>query len=179
MSQTKSLKLSRSGFFFFLPWWNEEVEWLVSLTFSQSEHFMILWQCNWPRGLPIIKATFSFHFSLWRFWCPFSSVQITHLKNLNWNEDFIHSKVSRKVAAIRSSLMPHCETDWTVNVLQGRGVDIYGQLQLTDEETRILKGSVIYQMPYSIWVVKVSSHLCFIIPDPSINPFKQDLLNLY
>ena len=147
--------------------------WMICLlTFSQSEHLMILWQCNWPRGLPIIKATFSFHFSLWRFWCPFSSVQITHLKNLNWNEDFIHSKVSWKVAAIRSSLMPHCETDWIVKVFQGSGVDIYGQLQHTDEETRILKGPVIYQMPYSIWVGKVNSHLCFIIPDPSTNSFK-------
>ena len=75
--------------------------------------------------------------------------------------------------------MPHCEIDWIVNVLQGRGLDIFGQLQLTDKETRILKGPVIYQTPYSIWVGKVSSRLCFIISDPSTNPFKQDLMNIY
>lgn len=75
--------------------------------------------------------------------------------------------------------MPHCEIDWIVNVLQGRGLDIFGQLQLTDKETRILKGPVIYQTPYSIRVGKVSSRLCFIISDPSTNPFKQDLMNIY
>lgn len=121
---------------------------------------MILWQCykawrpsyhksNLFNPLQSLKILMSFLFSL---------NQSLEKPELKWR---FQPKVSWKVAAIRSSLRSHCETDWIVNVLQGRDVDIYGQLQLTDEETRIPKGPVIYQTPYSIWVGKVSSHMLY------------------
>lgn len=57
---------------------------------SQSEHSMTLWQWNKPQGIPIIKATFSFHFSLHRFWCPFSQS-----KSLIW-KTWTEMKISAK-----------------------------------------------------------------------------------
>lgn len=90
MTLSKLLKVSRSFFFFLIKRLND-----LSFSFlHQFEHSKILWQWNKLWGLPIIKATFSFHFSFHRVWCPSSQAKSHICKT--WTEIKILAKSKLK-----------------------------------------------------------------------------------